>query len=56
VVPVWVPVALLFVVITFVVPGNGALGLITSIPMAVGAIGLGYFAVRSVAGGYVEGR
>lgn len=48
VVPVWVPIALLFSVITFIVPGNGALGLVTSIPMAVGAIGLGYFAVRSV--------
>lgn len=51
VVPVWVPIALLFVVITFIVPGNGALGLVTSIPMAAGAIGLGYFAVRSVAEG-----
>jgi hypothetical protein len=49
VVPVWVPIALLFVVITFIVPGNGVLGLVTSIPMAAGAIGLGYFAVRSVA-------
>ena len=48
VVPVWVPIALLFTVLTFVVPGDGALGLVTSIPMAVGAIGLGYFAVRSV--------
>lgn len=51
VVPVWVPIALLFSVITFIVPGDGALGLVTSIPMAVGAIGLGYFAVRSVAEG-----
>ena len=45
-VPVWVPVGLLFSVITFVVAGEGALGLVTSIPMAVGAIGLGYFARR----------
>ena len=51
VVPVWVPIALLFSVITFIVPGDGALGLVTSIPMAVGAIGLGYFAVRSVTEG-----
>ena len=52
VVPVWVPIALLFAVLTLVVPGDGALGLVTSIPMAVGAIGLGYFAVRrSVAEG-----
>lgn len=48
VVPVWVPIALLFTVITFIVPGNGALGLVTSIPMALGAIGLGYFAWRRV--------
>ena len=53
VVPVWVPIALLFSVLTFVVPGNGALGLVTGIPMAAGAIGLGFFAVRSVTpGGY----
>jgi hypothetical protein len=44
--PVWVPICLLFSVITFVVPGDGALGLVTSIPMAAGAIGLGYFAWR----------
>ena len=50
VVPVWVPIGLLFAVITFLVPGNGALGLVTSVPMAVGAIGLGYFAWRRVAG------
>jgi hypothetical protein len=48
VVPVWVPIALLFTIITFIVPGSGALGLVTSIPMAAGAIGLGYFAQRSV--------
>ncbi len=48
VVPAWVPVGLLFAVLTFVVPGDGALGLITSIPMALGAIGLAYFAWRSV--------
>ena len=51
VVPVWVPIALLFSVITFIVPGNGVIGLVTSIPMAVGAIGLGFFAVRSVTQG-----
>ena len=46
VVPAWVPIALLFTVLTLIVPGNGALGLVTSIPMALGAIGLGYFAWR----------
>jgi hypothetical protein len=50
VVPVWVPVALLFTVLTFVIPGNGALGLVTSIPMAAGAIGLGVYTYRSVTG------
>ncbi len=48
VVPVWVPAGLLFAVLTFVVPGDGVLGLVTSIPMALGAIGLAYFAWRSV--------
>ena len=38
VVPVWVPIALLFTVITFLVPGSGALGLVTSLPMTAGAI------------------
>ena len=46
-VPKWVPVLLLFVVITFVVPGSGLAGLLTSIPMAAGAIGLGYHAWRA---------
>ena len=50
VVPVWVPIALLFTVLTFVVPGDGALGLVTSIPMAAGAIGLGYFAWQRASG------
>ena len=51
VVPVWVPIALLFTLLTFIVPGNGALGLITSVPMAAGAIGLGYHAWRSASSG-----
>lgn len=46
--PRWVPIALLFTVLTFVVPGNGALGLVTGVPMAAGALGLGYFAWRRV--------
>lgn len=32
--------ALLFTVLTLVVPGSGALGLVTGVPMAAGAIGL----------------
>ncbi|MEU0881377.1 hypothetical protein ABZ345_22425 [Lentzea sp. NPDC005914] len=46
-VPKWVPLTLLTIVLTFVIPGNGLAGLLTSIPMAAGAIGLGYFAWRS---------
>jgi hypothetical protein len=37
-------------VLTFVVPGGRALGLVTSIPMAAGAIGLGYFAWQRASG------
>ena len=48
VVPVWVPIGVLFSVITFFVPGNGLAGLVTSIPMAAGSIGLAYFALRRV--------
>ncbi|MCR3750523.1 hypothetical protein [Lentzea californiensis] len=48
-VPKWVPICLLFVAVTFVVPGNGLAGLLTSIPMAAGAIGLGYHAWRAAA-------
>lgn len=43
VVPIWVPIATLFAVITFMVPGNGLVGLVTSIPMAAGAIGLAVY-------------
>jgi hypothetical protein len=46
VVPTWIPVATLFTILTFVIPGNGIAGAITSAPMAAGSIGLAYFAVR----------
>ncbi|MGI9085129.1 MAG: hypothetical protein ACR2FE_07530 [Aeromicrobium sp.] len=46
-VPAWVPIATLFTLITFVVPGNGVLGLVTSLPMAAGAIGLAFHAWRA---------
>lgn len=39
-VPRWIPAATLFTLVTFVVPGDGVAGLITSLPMAAGAIGL----------------
>jgi hypothetical protein len=48
VVPTWVPWASLAVVPTFVIPGNGLAGLITSIPTAAAAVALGYHAWRRV--------
>ena len=47
-VPRWVPWALLVTVLTLLVPGSGAWGLVTSVPMAVGAAALGFLAWRSV--------
>ncbi|MGW6930023.1 hypothetical protein ACWGE0_08110 [Lentzea sp. NPDC054927] len=46
-VPKWVPIAALTIVLTFVIPGNGVAGLLTAIPMAAGAIAIGYYAWRS---------
>lgn len=40
VVPTWIPVLLLFTLLTFVIPGNGIVGLFTSLPMAVGTVAL----------------
>ncbi|TCC56511.1 hypothetical protein E0H73_33075 [Kribbella pittospori] len=48
-VPRWVPVLVLFVVISFVVPGNGWIGLTVQIPMAAGAIAIAYYAWRRAA-------
>jgi hypothetical protein len=48
VVPVWVPLLTLVTVATLVVPGNGFAGLITSIPMAAGAVAVGFYAWRRV--------
>ena len=48
VVPVWVPILTLFSVATLVVPGNGFAGMITSVPMAAGAVAVGYYAWRRV--------
>lgn len=45
-VPRWIPAATLFTLITFVVPGDGVAGLITSLPMAAAAIGLAVHAWR----------
>ena len=46
VVPIWVPIGTLFSIITFLIPGGGVVGLITSVPMAAAAIALGVYAVR----------
>lgn len=45
-VPRWIPTALAFIVATFVVPGDGAIGLLTSLPTAAGAMGLAYYLVK----------
>ncbi len=45
-VPRWIPLLLLVVLVTFVIPGNGWVGLITAVPMAAAAIGLAYYAWR----------
>ncbi|TCO48391.1 hypothetical protein EV646_104209 [Kribbella antiqua] len=45
-VPRWIPVLLLVIVVTFVIPGSGWIGLITAVPMTAGAVGLAYYAWR----------
>jgi hypothetical protein len=45
-VPRWVPLLVLFIVISFVVPGNGWIGLTVQIPMAAGGIAIAYYAWR----------
>ena len=45
-VPRWVPALVLFIVISFVVPGNGWIGLTVQIPMAAGGIAIAYYAWR----------
>jgi hypothetical protein len=51
VVPVWVPVGLLTAILTFLIPGNGVVGLITALPMAVAAVTLGWYAYRQASTG-----
>ncbi|RZT20111.1 hypothetical protein EV649_3253 [Kribbella sp. VKM Ac-2569] len=50
-VPRWVPLLVLFVVVSFVVPGNGWIGLAVQIPMAAGGIAIAYYAWRRAAVG-----
>jgi hypothetical protein len=45
-VPRWVCVLVLVIVISFVVPGNGWIGLTVQIPMAAGGIAVAYYAWR----------
>ena len=45
--PAWVPVGLLFVVVTFVIQSTGPIGLICTIPMTIGALGLAAAVIRS---------
>ncbi|MET9271125.1 hypothetical protein [Kribbella sp. NPDC003557] len=45
-VPWWVSALVLFIVISFVVPGNGWVGLVVQVPMAAGAIAIAYYAWR----------
>lgn len=45
--PVWVPLGLLFVMLTFVIQSTGPIGMICTIPMTIGALGLAASVVRS---------
>jgi hypothetical protein len=49
VVPLWVPLTSLGIIPTAVIPGNGVVGLITQVPMAAAAVGIGYYAWRRAA-------
>jgi hypothetical protein len=44
--PRWVPILSLVIVLTFIVPGSGWVGLLTEIPVAVAGVSIGYFAWR----------
>ncbi len=45
-VPRWIPLLWLTIVATFVVPGNGIVGLITAVPMTAASLGTAYYAWR----------
>ncbi|WP_432881073.1 hypothetical protein ACQPYH_36580 [Kribbella sp. CA-245084] len=45
-VPRWIPVLWLTIVLTFVIPGNGWVGLLTAVPMCAASIGTAYYAWR----------
>jgi hypothetical protein len=46
-VPRWIPLLWLTIIATFIIPGNGAAGLITAVPMIAASIGTAYYAWRS---------
>lgn len=45
-VPRWIPVLWLTIIATFVVPGNGIVGLLTALPMTAASLGTAYYAWR----------
>ena len=49
-VPKWVPVISLSILVTYVVPGSHAIGLVTQLPLATTCLTLAYYAQRRVAG------
>ena len=51
VVPVWIPIGLMTSVLTFLIPANGVVGLLTALPMAVSACALGWYAYRRASSG-----
>jgi hypothetical protein len=48
VVPIWLPLLSLSVLVTYVIPGGHAIGLVTQIPLAATCLGLAYFAAQRV--------
>ncbi len=48
VVPTWVPILSLSVLVTYVIPGSHAIGLVTQLPWAATCIAVAYFAGRRV--------
>ncbi len=46
--PLWVPIASMTALLTFVLPNSGAAGLVTSLPMTAAAIAIAYYAWKRV--------
>jgi hypothetical protein len=47
-VPRWIPLGAATIAFTFLVPGNGVIGLVTALPMTAAALGIAYYAWRAV--------